>query len=105
MKLAYYLQDGKRQWGSVAAAAGTIRRIGGVSEEWAPEVMAKGARVLDLEGSPISLSEITLLPPIARGAEFLGTGLNSAAWSIPTEGADTGSGAECTTPQPGLGKQ
>src|SRR3546814_229454 len=89
MKLAYYLQDGKRQWGSVDVAAGTIRRIGGVFEEWAPEVTAKGARVLDLEGSPIRLSEITLLPPIVPGAEIIGTGINYASWAIPPEGADT----------------
>jgi 2-keto-4-pentenoate hydratase/2-oxohepta-3-ene-1,7-dioic acid hydratase in catechol pathway len=89
MKLAYYSLDGERNWGSVDVAAGTIRKIGGAFEDWAPEATAKGSEIIDLDGSPMKLAEVKLLPPIIPGAEIIGTGINYASWAIPPEGADT----------------
>ncbi len=89
MKLAYYSLDGQRLWGSVDVAAGTIRRIAGAFEDWAPEVTAKGSKIVDFDGAAIRLADVKLLPPIIPGAEIIGTGINYASWAIPPEGADT----------------
>jgi 2-keto-4-pentenoate hydratase/2-oxohepta-3-ene-1,7-dioic acid hydratase in catechol pathway len=89
MKLAYYKDGHDHRWGAVDVAAGTLRRVGGTFEQWAPQATAKGSAVLDLEGAPIKLADIKLLPPLMPGVEIIGTGINYATWAIPPEGADT----------------
>ncbi len=89
MKLACYSLDGETHWGAVDPVSESIRKIGGAFEDWAPEVTAKGSKVIDLEGADRKLADVKLLPPIIPGSEIIGTGINYASWAIPPEGADT----------------
>ncbi|MRV70521.1 DUF2437 domain-containing protein [Duganella sp. FT92W] len=77
MKLARCTDGGAPFWGLVDVAAGTVTRIAGAFETWAPRVTrGEGLAALELAGPPRPLAELRLLAPIERSSRVVVAGAN-----------------------------
>jgi 2-keto-4-pentenoate hydratase/2-oxohepta-3-ene-1,7-dioic acid hydratase in catechol pathway len=77
MKLARCTDGGAPYWGLVDVAAGTVTRIAGAFESWAPRVTrGEGVSALELSGAPRALAELRLLPPVERVNRVVVAGAN-----------------------------
>jgi 2-keto-4-pentenoate hydratase/2-oxohepta-3-ene-1,7-dioic acid hydratase in catechol pathway len=89
LKLARYQHEAGEHWGAVDVRAGTIQRIAGPFEEWAPKVTAHSAQAVSFAAAPVPLAQVKLLAPLIATSEITGTGINYPSWNLPPEGSDS----------------
>jgi 2-keto-4-pentenoate hydratase/2-oxohepta-3-ene-1,7-dioic acid hydratase in catechol pathway len=85
MKLARYRDSSGEHWGAIDPEAGTIRRIAGSFEEWAPEVTAHGPGQLQFVDGTVKVDDVKLLAPLHKPAHIYWLGLNYPNWPKPAD--------------------
>ncbi|MDH6629842.1 2-keto-4-pentenoate hydratase/2-oxohepta-3-ene-1,7-dioic acid hydratase in catechol pathway [Streptomyces sp. LBL] len=88
MRLARYLYAGEKSWGVVDPDTGTVRRIRGAFEQWAPAVTSGDLTAIESDAEPVALGAVKLLAPLAPTSEIAGVGLNWTSGVVPPEGSD-----------------
>lgn len=77
MKLARCTDGGAPFWGLVDVAAGTVTRIAGAFEDWAPRITrGDGQDALKLTGESLALAGLRLLAPVERVNRVVVAGAN-----------------------------
>lgn len=77
MKLARCAHNGTIFWGVVDSGTSTVRPISGAFTDWAPKLTGGGGEsALSFTGATVSLSEVTLLPPIEPTNQVFVVGAN-----------------------------
>ena len=85
MKIAKYSDDSGEHWATVDIDSGTVHRISGEFESWAPAVTAEGPETLVYDQDPVALSSVKLLAPRPAGGEILWVALNYPDWPKPDD--------------------